>query len=189
MTTNKNLKKVTRTDMHGVAMKEMSQYNQALFNVLDNCRDLVEYAENKRSALWLFASVLQSLSWTVWWYDRSVETGLEITSDKNSHNYMVTVYDGNGEKTKMPVYDYWTQKLLDIEYKFKATVDMWQSFGEIYERQVIDYTSDNLDSLTQNLPTLDEMIKKHQAGKVFKQEVEETQKKAALQDIAQRMKR
>lgn len=173
MTTNKNLTKVVRTDTHGVTLEDMSQYNQALFNVLDNCRDLVEYAENKRAALWLFASVLQSLSWTVYSYDTTVKAGLEITKQKNVP-----------ERQR----EYWMKRLLDAE-KERVPVDLWQKFGEIYEKQVIDYTSDNLDNLTQNLPMLEDMLRKHASAKTQKEEVKEKQELAAIEDLAKRLQR
>lgn len=175
MTENKNLKKIVKTDALGNTVPDNGPYIQALFNVLDACRDVVEYAQNKRNALWIFANVLSSISWTVYNYDRTVQIAMEISQKPESEV---------SKRTR----EYWTERLLDAE-KVVGVVRLFEEFGKVYEKQVIDYTSDNLGDLITQLPTVEDMLKKHQSSSTQQQKTVAKQQNETLKFLAEKLSR
>ena len=136
-TENKNAVKKQKHDSLGNPVKDMSPYFQALFNVLDNCRDLVEYAEYKRGALWIMYAAMKNLASTIRWMDQVPVIALDISE----HEQLQKV------DSLMPC------------------KRIWEEFSKVYDRLIIDYTSDNLGNFDLTIPTSEEILRKTSTAK------------------------
>lgn len=118
-------------------------YVAQLQELLDNCRNLVEIAENKRQALWIFHAVLKSIAGTVNYYNRVMKVCDELAENETATE---SVLRG------------WLERKERVEGFEKFITELYYDFGDIYDKQVIDYTEDNLGNLTQRIPLSDEIL-------------------------------
>lgn len=169
-TENKNAVKKQKHDNLGNPVKDMSPYFQALFNVLDNCRDLVEYAEYKRGAIWIMYAAMKNLASTIRWMDQVPVIALDIGEHperyKSTQQYEETC-------------TYWDEQLHKVDSMMPCK-RIWEEFSKVYDRLILDYTSDNLGNFDLTIPTSEEILRKTSTAK---EQADVTQRKMCSESL------
>lgn len=179
MTEKKPVEKIVKHDKLGNPLEEFAPYYQALFNVLDSCRDLVEYAQNKRGALWLMYAAMKHLSYTVQFIERTPDKATECSD--HPERYM------NKEAFEKAC-DYWS-KQLDVALKLMPVRNIWDEFAKIYDNLIIRHTEDNLGNFDMNIPTSEEILTKQITSKNLEEQEQIKQTGDALREKAKFIKK
>lgn len=120
-----------------------ASYIGKLSELLDNAYELVEVAENKTSALWIFHNILRGLAGTVNYYRNTIKKCQEVADNPLSTESQLT---------------FWYDRKVAVDGFERGIAELYEEFGKRYDKQVIDYTTDNLDNFRAELPSSEDIL-------------------------------
>ena len=139
-------------------------YISSLDNLLMNACELVDVAEKKTNALWIFCNILKSIAGTTNYYNRTFAKAKEVLNNPISTSGQL---------------DFWLQKMESLNTE-KAIKILFDEYGRKYDDLLLRYTSDNLDNITTELPTADEILLNNAKPRQAANETKTKQSREAL---------
>lgn len=120
-----------------------TNYIGKLEELLNNAYELVEVAENKTTALWISHNILRGIAGTVNYYRNTIKRCKEVAENPLSSESQLT---------------FWYERKVAVDSFEKGVAELFEEYGKRYDKQVLDYTSDNLDNLRTELPCSEDIL-------------------------------